>query len=67
MASERVILGIDPGTNIMGYGVIRITGNQMRLLAMGVLKLNKYDDHPLRLKIIFERMISLIEQYHPDE
>ncbi len=67
MASERVILGIDPGTNIMGYGVICITGNQMRLLAMGVLKLNKYDDHPLRLKIIFERMISLIEQYHPDE
>ena len=67
MASERIILGIDPGTNIMGYGVIRITGNQMSLLAMGVLKLNKYDDHHLRLKIIFERMISLIEQYHPDE
>ena len=67
MASERIILGIDPGTTIMGYGVICITGTQMTLLAMGVLKLNKYDDHPLRLKIIFERMISLIEQYHPDE
>jgi len=67
MASERIILGIDPGTNIMGYGVICATGNQISLLAMGVLKLNKYDDHHSRLKIIFERMISLIEQYHPDE
>jgi crossover junction endodeoxyribonuclease RuvC len=67
MASERIILGIDPGTTIMGYGVICVTGNQISLLAMGVLKLNKYDDHHSRLKIIFERMISLIEQYHPDE
>ena len=67
MASERIILGIDPGTTIMGYGVISITGNKLSMLAMGVLKLNKYDDHPMRLKIIFERMISLIEQYHPDE
>ena len=67
MASERIILGIDPGTTIMGYGVICVTGNQIRLLAMGVLKLNKYDDHSLRLKKIFARMISLIEQYHPDE
>jgi len=67
MASERIILGIDPGTTIMGYGVICVTGNQISLLAMGVLKLNKYDDHSLRLKKIFERMISLIEQYHPDE
>ena len=67
MATERIILGIDPGTSIMGYGVICVTGNQMRLLAMGVLKLNKYDDHHVRLKIIFDRMISLIEQYHPDE
>ena len=67
MASERIILGIDPGTSIMGYGMICVTGNQIKLLSMGVLKLNKYDDHHLRLKIIFERMISLIEQYHPDE
>lgn len=51
----------------MGYGVIMVSGNKINLLALGVLKLNKYDDHPLRLKIIFERMISLIEQYHPDE
>jgi len=67
MATERIILGIDPGTNIMGYGIVCVTGNQISLLAMGVLKLNKYDDHHSRLKIIFDRMISLIGQYHPDE
>jgi len=67
MTSERIILGIDPGTTIMGYGLISVTGNKIRMLALGVLKLNKYDDHALRLKIIFDRMISLIEQYHPDE
>ncbi len=67
MAIERIILGIDPGTTIMGYGVISITGTKMSVLALGVLKLSKYDDHAVRLKIIFERMISLIEQYHPDE
>ncbi len=67
MASERIILGIDPGTTIMGYGLISVTGNKIGMLALGVLKLNKYDDHALRLKLIFERVISLIEQYHPDE
>lgn len=67
MASERIILGIDPGTTIMGYGLISVTGNKITMIALGVLKLNKYDDHALRLKVIFERMISLIEQYHPDE
>ena len=51
----------------MGYGIIRITGNTLSMIASGVLKLNKYDDHPLRLKIIFEKTLSLIEQYKPDE
>jgi crossover junction endodeoxyribonuclease RuvC len=67
MAPERVILGIDPGTTVMGYGIIGITGTKMRVLALGVLKLNKYDDHHLRLKHIFERTVGLIEQYHPAE
>ncbi len=67
MAKERIILGIDPGTTIMGYGIISVTGSPLELLALGVLKLNKYDDHYLRLKIIFERTISLIDQYNPDE
>jgi len=67
LSNEKIILGIDPGTNIMGYGIIRIMGNKLSMIAFGVLKLNKYDDHSLRLKIIFEKTLSLIEQYKPDE
>jgi len=64
---ERIILGIDPGTTIMGYGILRIAGNKPELLAMGVLHLDKFNDHYLKLKRIFERVVSLIDQYHPDE
>lgn len=64
---ERIILGIDPGTNIMGYGILKVTNNKPELITMGVLQLNKFEDHYLRLKRIFERVTSLIEQYHPDE
>ncbi len=65
--AERIILGIDPGTTVMGYGVVRVSGNSMVLEAMGVLELSKFDDHYLKLRRIFERVIGLIEQYHPDE
>ena len=64
---ERIILGIDPGTAIMGYGLILIQGQQMTLLAMGILKLNKYEDHFVRLKKIYDRTLSLIEEFNPDE
>ena len=67
MSKERIILGIDPGTIVMGYGIIRIEGKKPVLEAMGVLQLNKYEDHYLRLRKIFERVLGLIEQYHPDE
>jgi crossover junction endodeoxyribonuclease RuvC len=67
LADNRIILGIDPGTNIMGYGIIEITGKKIRLLSLGVLKLNKIEGHALKLKNIFEQTFSLIEQYHPDE
>ena len=67
MTKDRVILGIDPGTIVMGYGVLKIEGNKPKLEAMGVLQLNKYEDHYLRLKKIFERVLALIDQYHPDE
>lgn len=67
MTKDRVILGIDPGTIVMGYGVLKITGNKPALEAMGVLQLNKYEDYYLRLKKIFERVMALIDQYHPDE
>jgi crossover junction endodeoxyribonuclease RuvC len=67
MAAERIIMGIDPGTVIMGYGFIEAKGKNMHLVASGVLKLSKYEDHSLRLKKIFERTIALIEEFHPDE
>ena len=65
--NDRIILGIDPGTNVMGYGIISITKNNPRLIVMGVLLLNKYDSHYLRLKKIYEKVISVIDQYNPDE
>jgi crossover junction endodeoxyribonuclease RuvC len=64
---EKVILGLDPGTNIMGYGVIVVRGSKIELLQFGVIKLGKVDSHELRLKKIFDRVLSLIDEYHPDE
>jgi crossover junction endodeoxyribonuclease RuvC len=64
---NRVILGIDPGTNVMGYGVIEINGSVLKLLSLGVIKLGNLDDHMLKLKKIFDQAYSLIEQYKPDE
>ncbi len=64
---ERIILGIDPGTNIMGYGLIQQKGNTINLITMGVLKLGSYDNHALKLKKIFERTLGIIEEYKPDE
>ncbi|HIY49928.1 MAG TPA: crossover junction endodeoxyribonuclease RuvC [Candidatus Barnesiella excrementavium] len=65
--NDRVIIGIDPGTNVMGYGILRIVGNKPEVVAMGVIQLNKFESHYLRLRRIFERVLSLIEQYLPDE
>lgn len=68
MAAERIIMGIDPGTNITGYGIIRCSGNRMELMALGVIDMSKKGgDHPDKLKKIFERILSLIVEFHPDE
>lgn len=64
---EKIILGIDPGTTIMGYGIIKVTGQKVELLVHGVLDLQKYDNHPIKLKKIFERTLGLIDEYYPDE
>jgi crossover junction endodeoxyribonuclease RuvC len=64
---ERIILGIDPGTTIMGFGLIKVVNKKMFFLQLNELILNKYDDHYLRLKYIFERTIELIDEYKPDE
>lgn len=64
---EKIILGLDPGTNVMGYGVICIKGSSISLLQYGVIHLNKYASHELKLKKIFERVLNLVDEYHPDE
>ena len=64
---EKIILGVDPGTNVMGYGILRVTGNKASLMAMGVIELKKYESHYLRLGKIFERITSIIDSYKPDE
>ena len=66
MVKEQIILGIDPGTTIMGYGLIKVTGNKTEMLAMGVLDLKKYSNHYLKLQRIFARTLSLIDEFHPD-
>ncbi|MFN7312019.1 MAG: crossover junction endodeoxyribonuclease RuvC [Bacteroidota bacterium] len=64
---DKIILGIDPGTVVMGYGLIGIIKKEPHLIALGVIKIDKTDDHTIRLKRIFERTTSLIDQYTPDE
>jgi crossover junction endodeoxyribonuclease RuvC len=66
-AQEKIILGIDPGTTIMGYGVLKQSGKEMEMLSMGVLHLSKIPEHPDKLLRIFSRVLSLIDEYKPDE
>lgn len=67
MNTEKIILGIDPGTTIMGFGLIKVQGKKMSFLQLNELQLGKYDDHYLKLKLIFERTTELIDTYLPDE
>jgi len=66
LKTNKIILGIDPGTIVMGYGVLSVEGKKPRVEVMGVLKLDKYEDHYLRLKQIYNRVIQLVDAYHPD-
>lgn len=65
--NRKTILGIDPGTTVMGFGLIETKGNEMAFLQMNELILDKYDDHYTKLKVIFNRTTELIETYLPDE
>lgn len=67
MSSEKIILGIDPGTTIMGFGLIKVISKQMQFMQLNELHLKKYEDHYTKLKIIFDRTVELIDTYHPDE
>ncbi|PKP41011.1 MAG: crossover junction endodeoxyribonuclease RuvC [Bacteroidetes bacterium HGW-Bacteroidetes-10] len=67
MAQNRVILGIDPGSQIMGYGVIEVVPKSPKFITMGVVDLRKEKDHFLRIRQIFIEVTGLIEHYRPDE
>lgn len=67
MKGEKIILGIDPGTNIMGYALIRTRGTEAGLITYDVVRLGRKDEHTLKLKRIFERCLALVEEYLPDE
>ena len=64
---ERIILGIDPGTNVMGYGLILCKGEKIKIIQFGVIHLSKYKNHEIKLKKIFDRITELIKEYLPDE
>ena len=66
-AGDKIILGIDPGTTIMGYGLIAVSGSKMEHIDLGVLHLGKLNDHALKLKTIFEYTLALIDKHHPDD
>lgn len=68
IVNEKIILGIDPGTNVLGYAIIKCEGkNKIELTVLGVIELKKYTDHYLKLKAIYERIQQLVDEYHPDE
>lgn len=65
--ADRIIIGIDPGTNIMGYGILGVYGRDPQMIAMGLIELSKLGDHYLRLGRIYDRVSMLVDQYCPDE
>ena len=67
VVKEKIILGLDPGTNVMGYGIILAKGSSLKLLQFGVIHLGKIDSHELRLKKIFDRVLTILDEFSPDE
>jgi crossover junction endodeoxyribonuclease RuvC len=67
LSEEKIILGIDPGTTVMGYGIIRSRNNNPEMIALGYLELSKITDHYEKLRRIYSRTIQLIEEYKPVE
>lgn len=65
--AEKIILGVDPGTRVMGYGLISVIGSNLTLIQYGVIRLEKLTSHELKLKRIYERITQIIDEYLPDE
>lgn len=67
MVEDKIILGIDPGTTVLGYGLIHVQKNQLSLVNFGVIQLHKLATHPDKLKRIYDRLTGIIEEFKPDE
>jgi len=64
---DQIILGVDPGTAVTGYGIIQVRGSAITLIKHGVIETGKGDDHPMKLKVIFEGILAIIDAFNPDE
>jgi len=64
---EKIILGLDPGTNVMGYAIILVQLSKVKLIQFGVIQMGKYGAHELKLKKIFDRVLTLVDEFKPDE
>lgn len=67
MSTDRIILGIDPGTRIMGFGLISIQNKKLDIITLDVISMVHLTSHAMKLKTIFDKVLSIIEHYHPDE
>jgi crossover junction endodeoxyribonuclease RuvC len=67
LKKEKIILGIDPGTNLTGYGLLKVNGSKLEVLSLGIISLQKIKDPYLKLQRIFSRVLSLVDEFHPDE
>jgi crossover junction endodeoxyribonuclease RuvC len=67
MVKDKVILGIDPGTTVLGYGIIHVQNNKLSMLTFGIVQLSKLTNQPDKLKRILDRLNGLIAEYKPDE
>ena len=67
LLTDKLILGIDPGTTIMGYAMIEVTGSKVKVLTYDTLNLKRETNHAVKLKRIFDATLGLINQYLPDE
>ena len=67
LPQEKIILGLDPGTQVFGYGVLIQKGREVQAIQMGVIRLDKFRSHEIRLAKIYEKVSQLIEEFNPDE
>jgi crossover junction endodeoxyribonuclease RuvC len=66
LKKEQIILGVDPGTTIMGFGILKVSGTKLEVLELNTVMLHKLNNHYLKLQKIFERSLQIIDEYNPD-